>query len=72
MVINLQGASSAQLVVSCESLAKAQAWLESSELKALAPQRERAYKVVRQFIVEARADQGVYCAGLPLRSETCR
>jgi uncharacterized protein (DUF1330 family) len=35
-----------------ESLAKAEAWLDSAEWKALGPQREKSYKTVRQFIVE--------------------
>ena len=35
-----------------ESLEKAQAWYNSAERKALAPQREKAFKVTRQFIVE--------------------
>jgi uncharacterized protein (DUF1330 family) len=36
-----------------ESLAKAQAWLASAEWKALRPQREKSYRTIRQFIVEA-------------------
>ena len=38
-----------------ESLEKAQAWYNSSERKALTPQRNKAQKVVRQFIVEGPA-----------------
>jgi uncharacterized protein (DUF1330 family) len=35
-----------------ESVEKAQAWYNSAERKALTPQREKAFKVTRQFIVE--------------------
>jgi uncharacterized protein (DUF1330 family) len=37
-----------------ESMEKAQAWINSSERKALAPQREKAQKVTRQYIVEGK------------------
>jgi len=39
-----------------ESLEKAQAWYKSPERKALAPQRAKAFKTVRQFIVEGPAN----------------
>jgi uncharacterized protein (DUF1330 family) len=39
-----------------ESLEKAQAWYKSPERKALDSQREKAFKVVRQFIVEGPAN----------------
>jgi uncharacterized protein (DUF1330 family) len=39
-----------------ESLEKAQAWYKSAERKALDSQREKAFKVVRQFIVEGPAN----------------
>ncbi len=35
-----------------ESLEKAQAWYNSAERKALGPQREKAFKIIRQFVVE--------------------
>jgi uncharacterized protein (DUF1330 family) len=35
-----------------ESLEKAEAWLKSAERQALAPQRDKAQKITRQFIVE--------------------
>ena len=55
-IVGLVGEAPRTYVVSeWESLAKAQAWLNSPELKTLAPQRETAYRVIRQFIVEARA-----------------
>ena len=38
-----------------DSLEQAQAWYNSDARKALAPQREKAFKVVRQFIVEGPA-----------------
>jgi uncharacterized protein (DUF1330 family) len=41
-------------VTEFESLDKAQAWIASPERKALAPQREKAVKFVRQYIVEAK------------------
>ena len=52
-IVGLVGEAPRTYVVSeWESLAKVQAWLASPELKALAPQREKAYRVIRQFIVE--------------------
>ena len=39
-----------------ESLEKAQAWYKSEPRKALAPQRAKAFKTVRQFIVEGPAN----------------
>ncbi|HEY4171058.1 MAG TPA: hypothetical protein VGM96_29970 [Reyranella sp.] len=39
-----------------ESVAKAQAWIASPELEALEPQRAKAYRVIRQFIVETAGD----------------
>ena len=41
-------------VTEFESLDKAQAWIASPERKALAPQREKAVKFVRQYIVEGK------------------
>ena len=37
-----------------ESMEKAQAWINSPERKALAPQREKAQKVTRQYIVDGK------------------
>jgi uncharacterized protein (DUF1330 family) len=37
-----------------ESLEKAQAWIGSPERKALTPQRDKAQKITRQFIVEGK------------------
>jgi uncharacterized protein (DUF1330 family) len=39
-----------------ESLEKAQAWYKSAERNALAPQREKAFKVTRQYMVEGPAN----------------
>ena len=41
-------------VTEFESLDKAQAWINSPERKALAPQREKAVKFVRQYVVEGK------------------
>lgn len=38
-----------------ESLEKAQAWHKSAERKALEPQRNKAFKILRQFAVEGPA-----------------
>jgi heme-degrading monooxygenase HmoA len=55
--VALAGEAPRNLVVSeWQSLAAAQAWLNSADLAALAPQREKAYRVIRQYIVQARAD----------------
>ena len=55
-VVTLVGEAPRNLVVSeWESLAAAQAWLNSAELAALEPQRAKAYRVIRQYIVEAPA-----------------
>jgi uncharacterized protein (DUF1330 family) len=52
-IIPLIGEPLRNLVVSeWESVSKAQAWLRSPELKALEPQRAKAYRLLRQFIVE--------------------
>jgi len=37
-----------------ESLDKAQAWINSPERKALAPQRDKAQKITRQYIIESK------------------
>jgi uncharacterized protein (DUF1330 family) len=37
------------------SLAAAQAWVGSAELAAVEPQRAKAYRVIRQYIVETPA-----------------
>jgi uncharacterized protein (DUF1330 family) len=53
-VVRVVGEPPTNYVVSqWESLEKAQAWLASAEWKALTPQREKSYRTVRQFIVEA-------------------
>ena len=53
-VVALVGEAPRNLVVSeWPNLAAAQAWLKSSELAALEPQRAKAYRVIRQYIVEA-------------------
>jgi uncharacterized protein (DUF1330 family) len=55
-IVALEGAAPPNLVVSeWQSLAAAEAWVNSAELKALAPQREKAYRLVRQYIVQVRA-----------------
>jgi hypothetical protein len=41
-------------VTEFESLDKAKAWIDSPERKVLAPQREKAVKFVRQYIVEGK------------------
>jgi heme-degrading monooxygenase HmoA len=47
------GEAPRNLVVSeWESIAAAQAWLKSTELAALEPRRAKAYRVIRQYIVE--------------------
>jgi uncharacterized protein (DUF1330 family) len=35
-----------------ETLEKAQTWYNSAERKALTPQREKAFKITRQYMVE--------------------
>ena len=37
-----------------ESLDKAQAWINSPERKALTPQRDKAQKITRQYIIEGK------------------
>jgi uncharacterized protein (DUF1330 family) len=37
-----------------ESMDKAKAWFDSAERKALAPQRDKAQKITRQFLVEGK------------------
>lgn len=55
-IVPLVGEPPTNLVVSeWESLAKAQAWLSSPAMHALEPQRAKAYRVIRQYIVEAAA-----------------
>src|SRR5262249_47433733 len=41
-------------VTEFESLDKAEAWINSPERKAMAPQREKAVKFIRQYIVEGK------------------
>jgi uncharacterized protein (DUF1330 family) len=41
-------------VTEFESLDKAQAWINSPERKGLVPQREKAVKFIRQYIVEGK------------------
>jgi uncharacterized protein (DUF1330 family) len=56
-IIPLVGEPLRNLVVSeWERVAKAQAWLASPALRALEPQRAKAYRVIRQFIVETAGD----------------
>jgi len=51
-VIPLVGEAPRNYVISeWESLAKAQAWVESAEWNALRPRREKSYRTIRQFIV---------------------
>jgi uncharacterized protein (DUF1330 family) len=53
-VIGLVGEPPRNYVVSeWASLAEAETWVNSAELKAIAPQREKAYRTMRQFIIEA-------------------
>ena len=45
------------LVVSeWDGVAKVRAWLASPEFKALEPQQAKAYRMIRQFIVETAGD----------------
>jgi uncharacterized protein (DUF1330 family) len=56
-IIPLVGEPLRNLVVSeWESVAEAEAWLSSPELRALEPQRIKAYRIIRQFIVETAGD----------------
>jgi uncharacterized protein (DUF1330 family) len=56
-IVAVAGQAPRSLVVSeWQSLAAAEAWLNSPELKALAPQRGKAYRVIRQYIVQAAAN----------------
>ena len=56
-IIPLVGEPLRNMVVSeWASVAKARAWLASPELQALEPQRAKAYRVIRQFIVESAGD----------------
>lgn len=56
-IIPLAGEPLTNLVVSeWESVAKAEAWLASPELRAMEPQRARAYRLIRQFIIETAGD----------------
>src|SRR5262249_37218563 len=41
-------------VTEFDSVDKAQAWVKSKEREALAPVREKAVKIVRQYIIEAK------------------
>jgi uncharacterized protein (DUF1330 family) len=41
-------------VTEFDSIAKAQAWIDSPERKALGPRRDKAIKLVRQYIVEGK------------------
>ena len=41
-------------VTEFESIDKAQAWLKSSGREAIAPQRNKAVKITRQFIFEGK------------------
>ena len=56
-VIPLVGEAPRRISVSeWDSLEQLQAWYNSPERKALTPQREKAFKTVRQFMVERPAD----------------
>lgn len=53
-IIPLIGEPLTNLVISeWESVAAAQSWLASSALAHLEPLRSRAYRIIRQFIVES-------------------
>jgi uncharacterized protein (DUF1330 family) len=55
-IVALAGEPPVNLVVSeWPSLAAAQAWVKSAELAAVEPQRAKAYRVIRQYIVETPA-----------------
>ena len=55
-ILPLLGEPPRNLVVSeWPSLASAQAWLASAGLAAVEPQRSKAYRVIRQYIVETPA-----------------
>jgi len=55
-IVPLVGMPPTNLVVSeWPSLAAAQAWVKSAELAAVEPQRAKAYRVIRQYIVEGPA-----------------
>ena len=56
-IIPLIGEPLANLVVSeWGSVAVAQAWLASAALRDLEPLRVKAYRIIRQFIIEAADD----------------
>ena len=56
-IVALIGTPPARFGVSeWESLEKLQAWYNSAERKALGPQREKAFKIIRQFMVEGPAN----------------
>src|SRR5690242_3809817 len=56
-IIPLVGEPPRNLVVSeWEGVSKAEAWLASPELRALEPQRAKAYRLIRQFIVETAGE----------------
>lgn len=56
-IIPLVGEPLRNMVVSeWENVAKAEAWLASPALRALEPQRAKAYRVIRQFIIETAGD----------------
>lgn len=56
-VVGLVGEAPRNLVVSeWDSVGAAEAWLKSPELTALEPQRAKAYRVLRQYFVEAAAE----------------
>ena len=54
-VVAVVGAAPQRAVVTeFESVAKADAYLNSSERKALVPQRDKAIKIVKQYIIEGK------------------
>ena len=54
-VINSIGGRINLVVSERASLAAAQAWVRSAELAVVEPQRAKAYRIIRQYIVEMRA-----------------
>jgi len=54
-VINSIGGRINLVVSEWPSLAAAQAWVRSAELAAVEPRRAKAYRIIRQYIVEMRA-----------------
>jgi len=54
-VTAMEGTAPARVaIVEWESLAKAEAWFKSKEWNDLAPEREKALKTIRRYVVEER------------------